>query len=58
MKRNGAYVMALPRLAEDVFALPLKDIAAQNGFGSANSLIRTFEKYEGMTPGEYRRAAC
>lgn len=35
--------------------LSLKDIAVECGFGSVNTLIRTFEKYEGMTPGEYRK---
>lgn len=54
---NGRRVAHARQLIRES-GLPLKDIAAQSGFGSANSLIRTFEKYEGMTPGEYRRAAC
>lgn len=49
--RRVAYARELMRQSK----LPLKDIAEECGFGSVNSLIRTFEKYEGMTPGEYRK---
>ncbi|MBN3010229.1 helix-turn-helix domain-containing protein [Ruthenibacterium lactatiformans] len=33
----------------------IKQIAQNVGFNSATLFIRTFERYEGMTPGEYRK---
>jgi len=33
----------------------LQDLAEKCGFSSANQLIRVFEKYEGITPNEYRK---
>ena len=34
--------------------LSIKEIAEQNGFLSSNVFIRTFKKWEGVTPGIYR----
>ncbi len=34
--------------------LSIKEIAEQNGFLSSNVFIRTFKKWEGVTPGVYR----
>lgn len=33
----------------------IKQIATDSGFSSSTLFIRTFEKYEGVTPGEYRK---
>lgn len=33
----------------------ITDIAYESGFSTVNSLIKTFNQYKGMTPGEYRR---
>ena len=33
----------------------VKQIACEVGFNSAALFIRVFERYEGMTPGEFRR---
>ena len=33
----------------------VKDIAEENGFVNSNVFIRNFKRYEGMTPGEYRK---
>lgn len=35
-------------------SMKLKDIAELLGMGNVQSFIRTFKKYEGMTPGQYR----
>lgn len=35
--------------------MSIKTIAEENGFLSSHSLIRTYKKWEGMTPGAYRR---
>lgn len=35
----------------------IKDIAIQAGFSNSSVFIRTFKKYEGITPGEYREIA-
>lgn len=37
--------------------LPLQDISQQCGYYSTWTMIRTFKKYEGITPGEYRKQA-
>ncbi|MFD0959685.1 helix-turn-helix domain-containing protein [Paenibacillus chungangensis] len=34
--------------------LTLNDIAEQTGYTNANTLIRSFKKYEGITPGQYK----
>ncbi|XID92071.1 helix-turn-helix domain-containing protein [Paenibacillaceae bacterium WGS1546] len=36
-------------------SLNLSDIAQQIGYNNANSFIRFFRKYEGVTPGEFRK---
>ncbi|GIN59764.1 hypothetical protein J8TS2_40830 [Lederbergia ruris] len=33
----------------------IREIAAQIGYNNVNSYIRFFKKYEGITPGEYRK---
>lgn len=33
----------------------VKDISTQTGFLDSNVFIKTFKKYEGVTPGEYRK---
>lgn len=38
-------------------SLPLQEIAQRSGYFSTWTLIRTFKKYEGITPGEYRKVA-
>ena len=35
----------------------IKQIAQRSGFSSSTIFIRTFEKYEGISPGEYRRTS-
>lgn len=35
--------------------LPIRDIAAQVGFDVFSSFSRAFKKYEGISPGEYRK---
>lgn len=35
----------------------VKDIGSQTGFLDSNVFIKTFKKYEGVTPGEYRKIA-
>jgi len=35
----------------------IKDISTQTGFLDSNVFIKTFKKYEGVTPGEYRKIA-
>ena len=35
-------------------SLKLAEIAETLGMGNVQSFIRTFKKYEGMTPGQYR----
>jgi len=35
----------------------VKDIGTQTGFLDSNVFIKTFKKYEGVTPGEYRKIA-
>jgi len=35
----------------------VKDIGTQTGFLDSNVFIKTFKKYEGITPGEYRKIA-
>lgn len=34
----------------------IKQIAERSGFNSSTLLIRTFERFEGITPGEYRKS--
>ena len=36
-------------------SLNLSEIAQQIGYNNANSFIRFFRKYEGVTPGEFRK---
>ena len=36
--------------------LTIETIAAKTGFNSSRSFIRVFKKYEGTTPGEFRRS--
>ena len=33
----------------------IKQIAKANGFINSNAFIRNFQKFEGMTPGKYRK---
>ncbi len=35
----------------------IKDVAERAGFSNSSVFIRTFKKYEGITPGEYREIA-
>jgi two-component system response regulator YesN len=35
--------------------LNIKEIALSLGYNNINSYIRYFKKYEGITPGEYRK---
>lgn len=35
--------------------LTVNDIARRCGYGNTNQFIRIFKKYEGLTPGDYRR---
>ena len=35
--------------------LTIKQVAQQVGFENLNSFIRVFKKYEGVTPGEFRK---
>lgn len=37
--------------------LPLQEISQRCGYFSTWTMIRTFKKYEGITPGEYRKQA-
>ena len=37
-------------------SMKLADIAETLGMGNVQSFIRTFKKYEGMTPGQYRES--
>ena len=37
-------------------SVKLAEIAEQLGIGNVQSFIRTFKKYEGMTPGQYRES--
>lgn len=34
---------------------PAKDVSAMVGFGDIQSFVRTFKKYEGITPAEYKK---
>lgn len=38
-------------------SVKLADIAENVGMGNVQSFIRTFKKYEGMTPGQYRESS-
>ena len=35
----------------------VRDIAADVGYDSDKNFIRVFKKYEGVTPGQYRKAS-
>ena len=36
-------------------SLPISEIASKIGYLSSNTFIKTFKKYEGMSPGEFRK---
>ena len=43
------------KLLLDNLELKIQDVAAHVGYQNANSFIRMFKRYSGITPGEYRK---
>jgi AraC-like DNA-binding protein len=50
---NRKRITEAKRLLKDT-ELNMNDIAEQTGFSSSNALIRSFKRYEGITPGKYK----
>ena len=48
------HALALGYLADD--SIPLTQIAVMLGFGSQSSFIRAFQRWTGLSPGDYRRS--
>lgn len=48
-------IESVKRLIAEQSDLPIGVIAEQTGFYNAAALIRIFKKYEGITPGQYRK---
>ena len=48
-------IEAVKKLIDEQPDLPTGVIAEQTGFYNAAALIRIFKKYEGVTPGQYRK---
>ena len=52
---NRCRVNRAKELLQNEPSLSIATIAKQVGFDYPNSFIRIFKKFEGMTPGEFRR---
>lgn len=54
---DSLYMLRIARSKELLLnpRLTIDEIAAHPGFVSGSALIKTFGKYEGVTPGVYRR---
>lgn len=53
---NVRFTVARQLLSIDT--IPLDDVAAALGYAGVSPFMRTFQRWAGMTPGRWRRAAC